>query len=147
MLSLSKIQGSGNCKGPGAELRLDPGALRRFSPPVLREQLKSKIHRAVVSEADVDYEGSIEIPGDLMDAVDLWDGEKVLVTSATSGNRLETYAQRGRDGTGRIIMNGGAALLIKKGERITIMAFVHSSEPVLACKVVMNERNEIDRRT
>ena len=114
---------------------------------MLREQLKSKIHRAVVSEADVDYEGSIEIPGDLMDAVDLWDGEKVLVTSATSGNRLETYAQRGPEGTGRIIMNGGAALLIKKGERITIMAFVLSAEPVLPCKVLMNQRNEITRRT
>jgi aspartate 1-decarboxylase len=112
---------------------------------VLREQLKSKIHRAMVSEADVNYEGSIEIPGDLMDAVDLWEGEKVLVASATSGNRLETYAQRGPEGTGHIIMNGGAALLIKQGERVTIMAFVHSAAPVLPCKVVMNEKNEVLR--
>ena len=143
---LPNLRECGNCKGREGELRLDPRAQRRFSPPVLREQLKSKIHRAVVSEADVDYEGSIEIPGDLMDAVDLWDGEKVLVTSATSGHRLETYAQRGPEGTGRIIMNGGAALLIKQGERITIMAFVLSAERVLPCKVLMNEHNEVTRR-
>ena len=94
----------------------------------------------------MEYEGSIEIPGDLMDAVDLWDGERVLVTSATSGNRLETYAQRGPEGTGKIIMNGGAALRIKQGERITIMAFAMSEEPVKAKKVAMNDLNEIVRK-
>ena len=58
---------------------------------MLVEQLKSKIHRAMITRGDVQYEGSIEIPADLMAAVDLWPGEKVLVASVTSGNRLETY--------------------------------------------------------
>ena len=59
---------------------------------MLVEQLKSKIHLAMITRGDVQYEGSIEIPADLMAAVDLWPGEKVLVASVTSGNRLETYA-------------------------------------------------------
>jgi len=77
-----------------------------------RHVLKSKLHRGMVTKADVEYEGSIEIPTDLMDLAGLWEGEKVLVASATSGNRLETYVQPGKPGTGEIIVNGGAALLI-----------------------------------
>lgn len=107
--------------------------------------LKSKLHRAMISDADVEYEGSIEIPTDLMEAADLWAGEKVLVASVTTGARLETYVQAGKPGTGHILINGGAAHLIKKGERATIMAFGLSSEPVVARKVVLNERNEVVR--
>lgn len=113
---------------------------------MLRQLLKSKIHRAMCTQADVEYEGSIEIPADLMEAVDLWAGEKVLVTSATAGGRLETYAQPGTPGTGRIVMNGGAAHVIKAGERITIMAFCNSDQPVEAKKIVCNEKNEIIRK-
>lgn len=113
---------------------------------MLRSQLKSKIHRARVTDANVAYEGSITIPGDLMDAVDLWEGEKVLVTSATSGERLETYAQRGAP-DGRVVMNGGAALRIKAGERITIMAWGLAAEPVTARKVVCDETNAVVRRS
>jgi aspartate 1-decarboxylase len=108
--------------------------------------LKSKIHRACVTVADVEYEGSIEIPSDLMEAVGLWEGEKVLVTSASKGGRLETYAQAGKPGTGKIIMNGGAAHVIKAGERITIMAFAISDKPIQPKKIVCNEDNEIIRR-
>ena len=109
--------------------------------------LKSKIHRACVTVADVEYEGSIEIPSDLMEAAGLWEGERVLVTSASKGGRLETYAQAGEAGTGKIIMNGGAAHVIKAGERITIMASAISSNPILPKKVVCNDSNEIIRRT
>jgi len=112
---------------------------------MLREFLKSKIHRAIISEADVAYEGSIEIPEDLMRAADLWEREKVLVASITSGNRLETYVQVGPAGTGRIIMNGGAAHRIGQGERVTIMAFALSEAPVPARIVLCNDRNEIVR--
>lgn len=112
---------------------------------MLLNVLKSKIHRAMCSQADVEYEGSIEIPVDLMDAVGLVAGERVLVTSATAGGRLETYAQPGKPGTGTIIMNGGAAHVIKAGERITIMAFALSEKPIEAKKVVCNEKNEIIR--
>lgn len=101
----------------------------------------------MVTEAIVDYEGSIEIPKDLMDAVGLWPGEKVLIGSATSGNRLETYVLEGPAGTRNILMNGGAALLIKKGERITIMSFALSAEPIVPTKIVMDEENNIIRRS
>jgi aspartate 1-decarboxylase len=99
----------------------------------------------MITEADVEYEGSIEIPTDLMEAVGLWEGEKVLVASISTGNRLETYAQPGPPGTGHIIINGGAAHRIKKGERVAIMAFGLSETPVVARKVVLNDRNEIIR--
>ncbi len=110
---------------------------------MLVEQLKSKIHRAMITRGDVQYEGSIEIPADLMAAVDLWPGEKVLVASVTSGNRLETYALQGPAGTGNIIMNGGAAHLIKTGERVVIMSFALSDKPIIPKKIVCNEHNEI----
>lgn len=112
---------------------------------VLHQVLKSKLHRAMITAADVEYEGSIEIPTDLMEAVGLWEGEKVLVASISTGNRLETYVQPGPAGTGHIIINGGAAHRIKKGERVAIMAFGLSQTPVLARKVVLNDQNEILR--
>lgn len=105
--------------------------------------LKSKLHRAIVKQADIDYEGSIEIPLDLMEAADLWEGERVLVTSMTSGGRLETYVQAGEPGTGNIIINGGAAHLIKKDECITIMAFAVSDTRILPVRHVLNQNNEI----
>ena len=117
-----------------------------FGAVMLMQLLKSKIHRAMCTMADVEYEGSIEIPKDLMDAAGIFAGEKVLVTSATAGGRLETYAQPGEPGTGKIIMNGGAAHVIKAGERITIMCFALSEEPIEAQKIVCNEQNEIIRK-
>lgn len=106
-----------------------------------RNQLKSKIHRAVITQADVSYEGSIEIPSDLMAAVDLWPREKVLVASIDTGARLETYVQRGPEGTGNIIINGGAAHSIGAGERVTIMAFAWSEAPVNAKMMLCDQHN------
>ncbi len=100
----------------------------------------------MVTDAIVDYEGSIEIPKDMMEAVDLWPGEKVLIGSATSGNRLETYVLEGPAGSKRILMNGGAALKIKAGERITIMSFTWSDTQVEPKKIVMDEENNVIRR-
>lgn len=119
----------------------------RFVLPMQRIQLKSKLHRAIIMQADIDYEGSIEIPSDLMAAAGLWEGERVLVTSMTSGNRLETYVQAGDPGTGHIIMNGGAAHLIKKGECVTIMAFGISNERIIPLRHVLNLKNEIIKST
>lgn len=110
-----------------------------------QQVLKSKIHRARVTRADVDYEGSIEIPRDLMEAAGLWEGEKVLVASITTGNRLETYVQPGEAGSGEIIINGGAAHRIRAGERVTIMAFGLTEVPVVARKIVLDEHNRIER--
>lgn len=127
-------------------LLLDLGGIRGLLAAMQLVLLKSKIHRACVSVADVEYEGSIEIPSDLMEAAGIVPGERVLVTSASKGGRLETYAQPGEPGTGKIIMNGGAAHIIKAGERITIMTFALSEVPITATKIVCNERNEIVRR-
>ncbi len=99
----------------------------------------------MISEALVEYEGSIEIPADLVEEAGLWSGEKVLVASITTGARLETYVQVGEAGTGRIIINGGAAHRIGKGERVTIMAFALSKRPVQARKVVLDENNVVLR--
>lgn len=119
------------------------GRVPSFVAAMQRIQLKSKLHRAIITQADIDYEGSIEIPSDLMEAAGLWEGERVLVTSMTAGGRLETYAQAGEPGTGNIIINGGAAHLIKKGERVTIMAFGISTEQILPRRHVLNDQNKI----
>ncbi|MBB5353301.1 aspartate 1-decarboxylase [Haloferula luteola] len=112
---------------------------------MLRQVLKSKLYRAVATDAIVDYEGSIEIPRDLMEAADLWEGEKVLVASIDTTARLETYVLAGEPGTGKILVNGGAANRIKKGERLTIMAFALTDQPIQATKLVLDETNTIIR--
>ena len=110
---------------------------------MLRTLLKSKLHRAFVTDANVEYEGSISIPTDLMEAADLWDGEKVLVTSITSGARLETYVIPAPSGSGQIVINGAAAHLINTGHRITIMAWAQSEQPVLPKRLLLDEQNRI----
>lgn len=110
---------------------------------MLRSQLKSKIHRALVTDANVDYEGSISIPVDLMERADLWEGEKVLVTSITNGARLETYVIPGAEGSGQIVVNGAAAHLISTGHRVTIMAFGLADQPVTPHRLLLNGRNEV----
>ena len=97
----------------------------------------------MVSRGDVEYEGSIEIPQDLVEAAGIWPGEKVLVASITSGNRFETYVLVGPPGTGQIIINGGAAHLIKAGERVVIMSFALDDKPITPTRIVCNELNEI----
>ena len=114
---------------------------------MFREVLKSKLHRAMITGSDVDYEGSIEIPTDLMAAADLWAGEKVLVASITTGARLETYVLAGKPGTGHILINGGAAHLIKAGERVAIMAFALSEAPVASKNLLLDEKNHIIRQS
>ena len=126
---------------------MTPAVIPRFVNYMQRIQLKSKLHRAIIKQADIDYEGSIEIPSDLMKAAGLWEGERVLVTSMTSGSRLETYVQAGDPGTGHIIMNGGAAHLIKKDECVTIMAFAISDEQIIPIRHVLNLKNEIIKST
>jgi len=112
---------------------------------MLRQILTSKLHRARISEAVVEYEGSIEIPADLVEEARLCPGEKVLVASITTGARLETYVQVGPAETGKIIINGGAAHLIGKGELVTIMAFGLSEGPLEARKLVLDEENNVLR--
>lgn len=112
---------------------------------MLHQVLKSKLYKAVVTDSIVEYEGSIEIPRDLMEAAGLWEGEKVLVASIDTPARLETYVLAGAPGTGKILVNGGAAHRIKKGERLTIMAFGLSDTPVVPRKIVLDAENNIER--
>lgn len=90
---------------------------------MLREVLKSKIHRATVTGANVDYEGSIKIDENLLKEADIFPGEKVLVANLSNGSRIETYAIVGEAGSGEVSLNGGAALLSKAGDKIIVMNF------------------------
>ena len=103
---------------------------RQAGREVVRWFLRSKIHNATVTEANVDYIGSITIDVALMEKVGLEVGEKVLVVSNTSGARLETYTIAGERNSGTIQMNGAAAHLIRKGEVIIIMGFELSDTPL-----------------
>ena len=82
---------------------------------------------------------------DLMEEADLWAGEKVLVASIDTAARLEAYVLPGEPGTGRILINGGAANRIKKGERLTIMAFALTETPIEPVKLVLDADNRIVR--
>jgi aspartate 1-decarboxylase len=108
---------------------------------MLRSLLKSKIHRATITGAEVDYEGSISIPLDLMEAANLWEGERVLVASITSGARLETYVIPDEAGSGRLVIRGGAAHLIGAGHLVTILAFTWSEKPVVPQRVLCGKGN------
>jgi aspartate 1-decarboxylase len=88
-----------------------------------RIMLKSKIHRATVTDADLHYVGSITIDEELMDAADLLPYERVQVVDIDNGNRLETYVISGEPGSGVIMMNGAAARLIHRGDKIIIFSF------------------------
>lgn len=93
--------------------------------------LKSKIHRARVTGADVDYEGSITIDEGLMEAADILPYERVQVLSVDSGERLETYAIPGERGSGEVRMNGAAAKVIGEGETVIILAYAWLEEEEL----------------
>lgn len=108
----------------------------------MRWYIRSKIHKATVTEADVKYVGSITIDEDLIERAGLHEGEKVLVTSNTSGARLETYVIRGKRLSGDICMNGAAAHLIKEGEEIIIMGFELSDTPVKPTMILVDKENK-----
>jgi len=108
----------------------------------MRWLIRSKIHKATVTEADINYVGSVTIDEDLIDLVGLMEGEKVLVTSNTSGARLETYVIRGKRGSGVICMNGAAAHLIKVGDEVIIMGFELSDKPIVPKMILVDKNNK-----
>ena len=116
---------------------------------MLREVLKGKIHRAKVTEANVDYEGSITIDKELMSAAGIYNFEKVQVLDVTNGARLETYAFEGESGSGIICLNGAAARLIKKGDIVIILSFaLISEEEMKGCKpkiVLVDGENRVKK--
>jgi aspartate 1-decarboxylase len=90
---------------------------------MLRTMLKSKIHRATVTQADLHYVGSVTIDADLMDAADVLEGEQVTIVDITNGNRLVTYAITGERGSGVIGINGAAAHLVHPGDLVIIIGY------------------------
>ncbi|HEX9024426.1 MAG TPA: aspartate 1-decarboxylase [Geobacteraceae bacterium] len=89
-----------------------------------RKMLKSKIHRAVVTGADLHYEGSVTIDRELMDAADIIPYEAVTIWNVTNGNRFETYAIEGEPGSGVICINGAAARMVAPKDLVIIASFV-----------------------
>ncbi|MFW6189865.1 MAG: aspartate 1-decarboxylase [Planctomycetota bacterium] len=111
----------------------------------MRWFLRSKIHNATVTQARIDYEGSITIDEALLEKVGLRPGEKVLVADCNNGARVETYVIAGERGSGSVCMNGAAARLIHRGDQVIIMGFELSEEPVEARKVLVDENNDFVR--
>lgn len=114
---------------------------------MFRTMLKSKIHRATVTDANVDYVGSITIDQDLLKASDILEYEKVHVVDVDNGARLETYAIPGPSGSGVICLNGAAARLVQPGDRVIVMSYAQVSEAearaILPTVVFVDDRNQI----
>lgn len=114
---------------------------------MLRMMLNSKIHRAVVTEADLNYVGSITIDQNLLDAVGMLPNEKVHIVNNNNGARFETYIIAGERGSGVICVNGAAARLVQKGDVVIILSYVYMmNEEALVHKptvAIMNEDNSI----
>src|SRR5215470_17028133 len=88
-----------------------------------RFMLKSKIHRATVTEANLDYEGSLTVDANLLEAADILPGEQIHVWNVTRGNRLVTYAMLGEPGSGVMCVNGAGAHLVKPGDIVIVATF------------------------
>jgi aspartate 1-decarboxylase len=93
-----------------------------------RTFFKSKIHRATVTHADLEYEGSVTIDEDLMEAAGVWEYEAIHVWNITRGTRLQTYAIKGERGSGIICINGAAAHLNKPGDMVILATFAELEE-------------------
>jgi aspartate 1-decarboxylase len=103
--------------------------------------LKSKIHRATVTEANVDYIGSITIDRELIERAGLLPGELVHVWNVDNGERLETYVMVGKRGSGTICINGAAAHKVEVGHRVIITAFILTDERVQPKMILVDEFN------
>jgi len=113
----------------------------------IRWLLRAKIHRATVTQADLDYVGSVSIDEDLLDAAGIVEWEKVAVLDITNGSRLETYAIKAPRGSGEICINGAAAHLVNPGDLVILLAFqgieegeIDSHEPRI---VHVDENNKV----
>ena len=99
---------------------------------MFRHMMKSKIHRATVTEANLNYVGSITIDENLMEAADLLENEKVQIVDNNNGSRLETYVIPGPRGSGVICLNGAAARLVQPGDTVIIISYAMLSTEELA---------------
>lgn len=108
---------------------------------ILRALCKAKIHHAVVTEANVDYIGSIAIDSELLERVDIVPGEKVAVWNVTTGARIETYALPATAGCGAMIVNGAAAHHFKRGDKIIVVSFVLTDEAITPRMILVDDHN------
>jgi aspartate 1-decarboxylase len=112
-----------------------------------RDMFKSKIHRIRVTGADVDYEGSITLDPDLMEAADILVNERVHVWNVTNGSRLETYAIEGTRGAGECVLNGAAAHLNKPGDLVIVATFAQMTDAEarahVPAVVFVDEKNRV----
>jgi len=114
----------------------------------MREALRSKIHKAKVTEANLNYVGSITIDKTLVEKASLWEGEKVLVVDNANGARIETYVIPGETDSGKICMNGAASWKIKKGDEIIIVGFELTDKPLEKSEIkniLVDENNKFER--
>ncbi len=111
----------------------------------LRVICKSKIHRAVVTGADLDYIGSIGIDAELMRLTDIVPGEQVSVWNINNGQRIETYAISLPAGSGQVVVNGAAARHFHSGDKVIIAAYFHTDEPVTPQMIMVDEQNRFLR--
>ncbi|MEL7568872.1 MAG: aspartate 1-decarboxylase [Dehalobacterium sp.] len=95
---------------------------------MFRTMMKSKIHRASVTEANLNYIGSITIDSELLEAADIWPNEKVTIVNNNNGARLETYVIPGEPGSGQICLNGAAARLVQPGDVVIIISYALMEE-------------------
>ncbi|MBN1693607.1 MAG: aspartate 1-decarboxylase [Dehalococcoidales bacterium] len=114
---------------------------------MMRTMLKSKIHRATVTDANISYEGSITIDSRLMKEADILPNEQVHVLNINNGARFTTYAIEGAEGSGEICLNGAAARLVVKGDMVIILTYISVPEEQLKdykpIVILVNEKNEI----
>ena len=111
---------------------------------MLYTMMHGKIHRATVTEANLEYMGSVTIDSDLMQLAGILPGERVQIVDNNSGSRLETYTIAGAPGSGVICLNGAAARLVQPGDKVIIMAYAQMTEQEalsLVPKVVMVDEN------
>ncbi|WP_028402730.1 aspartate 1-decarboxylase [Ectobacillus panaciterrae] len=116
---------------------------------MFRTMMRAKLHRATVTEANLNYVGSITIDEDLMDAVGVVENEKVQIVNNNNGARFETYIIKGERGSKVVCLNGAAARLVQPGDKVIIIAYglvpeekVHEHKPKIA---VLDEENNIEQ--
>ncbi len=108
----------------------------------MRNVLRAKIHRAFITDANPDYIGSIIVDRDLMEKVDLWEFEKVLICDVTNGNRWETYVLPGERGSGTMSVQGAGAKLCQKDDCVIILSFEVSDKPIDPKMILVDRENQ-----
>ena len=111
----------------------------------MRQFLRAKIHKATVTEAHLEYVGSVTIDASLMERVGLEEYEKVLIVDNTNGARIETYALRGEPDSGVICINGAAAHRVHAGDEVIIIAFEIADAPVVPKQILVDGNNRFVR--